>query len=82
MAVTAIWPIKGRVGKVIDYARNPEKVHESSYEEQAALKLQLSKLPEITSMCHNVWSFHVGSGDLNSAPQARVPNTLSTEPST
>lgn len=37
MAVTAIWPIKGRVGKVIDYARNPEKVHESSYEEQAAL---------------------------------------------
>lgn len=37
MAVTAIWPIKGRVGKVIDYARNPEKVHESSFEEQAAL---------------------------------------------
>ena len=37
MAVTAIWPIKGQVGKVIDYARNPEKVHESSYEEQAAL---------------------------------------------
>lgn len=37
MAVTAIWPIKGRVGKVIDYARNPEKVRESSFEEQAAL---------------------------------------------
>ena len=37
MAVTAIWPIKGPVGKVIDYARNPEKVRESSYEEQAAL---------------------------------------------
>lgn len=37
MAVTSIWPIKGQVGKVIDYARNPEKVHESNYEEQAAL---------------------------------------------
>lgn len=37
MAVTAIWPIKGRVGKVIDYARNPEKVHENSFEDQAAL---------------------------------------------
>lgn len=25
MAVTSIWPIKGRVGKVLDYAMNPEK---------------------------------------------------------
>ncbi len=25
MAVTSIWPIKGKVGKVIDYAMNPEK---------------------------------------------------------
>ena len=25
MAVTSIWPIKGRVDKVINYARNPEK---------------------------------------------------------
>lgn len=37
MAVTAIWPIKGRVDKVIDYARNPEKTKESSYEELSAL---------------------------------------------
>ena len=28
MAVTSIWPIKGRVDKVINYARNPEKTHD------------------------------------------------------
>ena len=27
MAVTSIWPIKGRVDRVINYARNPEKDH-------------------------------------------------------
>ncbi len=30
MAVTSIWPIKGRVDRVIDYARNPEKTTEAS----------------------------------------------------
>ena len=30
MAVTSIWPIKGRVDTVINYARNPEKVTEDS----------------------------------------------------
>ena len=30
MAVTSIWPIKGRVATVIDYARNPEKTREES----------------------------------------------------
>ena len=25
MAVTSIWPIKGRVDQVINYAQNPEK---------------------------------------------------------
>lgn len=29
MAVTSIWPIKGRVDKVINYARNPEKTTEA-----------------------------------------------------
>ena len=29
-AVTSIWPIKGRVDRVIDYARNPEKTTEAS----------------------------------------------------
>lgn len=38
MAVTSIWPIKGRVDKVINYARNPEKTHD---------KAGLSKLHEI-----------------------------------
>ena len=38
MAVTSIWPIKGRVDKVINYARNPEKTHE---------KEKLSELHEI-----------------------------------
>lgn len=37
MAVTSIWPVKGRVDKVIDYARNPEKTTENCYEELAAL---------------------------------------------
>ncbi|MDE6901252.1 MAG: relaxase/mobilization nuclease domain-containing protein [Lachnospiraceae bacterium] len=37
MAVTSIWPIKGRVDRVINYARNPEKTTESGYEEQASL---------------------------------------------
>lgn len=38
MAVTSIWPIKGRVDQVINYARNPEKTHD---------KADLSKLHEI-----------------------------------
>lgn len=37
MAVTSIWPIKGRVDHVLDYARNPEKTTQSSYEAQASL---------------------------------------------
>ena len=37
MAVTSIWPIKGRVDQVINYARNPEKTAEPVREMQAAL---------------------------------------------
>lgn len=37
MAVTSIWPIKGRVDKVINYARNPEKTTERSANAVAAL---------------------------------------------
>ena len=37
MAVTSIWPIKGRVDKVINYACNPEKITEAYYAENAAL---------------------------------------------
>ena len=33
MAVTSIWPIKGRVDKVINYARNPEKTHDKEIKE-------------------------------------------------
>ena len=36
MAVTSIWPIKGRVDRVINYARNPEKTTEGGYEELAS----------------------------------------------
>ena len=36
MAVTSIWPIKGRVDRVINYARNPEKTTEGGYEEQTS----------------------------------------------
>jgi len=41
MAVTAIWPIKGRVDKVIDYARNPEKTTEAGLPELAATLLTM-----------------------------------------
>ena len=37
MAVTSIWPIKGRVDQVINYARNPEKTTEPYQERQAEL---------------------------------------------
>ena len=37
MAVTAIWSVKGRVDKVINYARNPSKVSEGAYEEIAMM---------------------------------------------
>ena len=32
MAVTSIWPIKGRIEKVINYACNPKKTSEASYD--------------------------------------------------
>ena len=37
MAVTSIWPIKGRIAPVIEYARNPGKTIETSREQAAAL---------------------------------------------
>ena len=37
MAVTSIWPVKGRVSRVINYARDPEKVSEESWQSQAEL---------------------------------------------
>ena len=37
MAVTSIWPIKGRVDQVITYARNPEKTTEITSLKQAQL---------------------------------------------
>ena len=36
MAVTSMWPIKGRVDQVINYARNPEKTTEKSHDALAA----------------------------------------------
>ena len=37
MAVTAIWPIKSRADRVINYVRNPEKTTEAGYDELTAL---------------------------------------------
>ncbi len=37
MAVTSMWPIKGRVDQVINYARNPEKTIESAHQDLAEL---------------------------------------------
>ena len=37
MAVTSIWPIKGRASRIITYIRNPEKTVEEYYSEAAAM---------------------------------------------
>ena len=37
MAVTSIWPIKGRIDQVINYARNPEKTTETYHDKQSML---------------------------------------------
>ena len=37
MAVTSIWPIKGRVDKVINYARNPDKTTEQQHSQLSDL---------------------------------------------
>ena len=37
MAVTSIWPIKGSVSSVIEYARNPEKTKDNNLEKTAAM---------------------------------------------
>ena len=37
MAVTSIWPIKGRIDGVINYARNPEKTTEKAMAEVMAM---------------------------------------------
>ena len=37
MAVTSMWPIKGRVDQVINYARNPEKTVEAVHQNLASL---------------------------------------------
>ena len=37
MAVTSLWPIKFRPDKVINYVRNPEKITEEHYSENAAM---------------------------------------------
>ena len=37
MAVTSIWPIKGRVDVILKYASNPEKTVESNYINQSEL---------------------------------------------
>ena len=37
MAVTALWPVKSRLDKVIAYVQNPEKVTEEFAAENAAL---------------------------------------------
>lgn len=51
MAVTSIWPIKGRVDKVINYARNPEKTHD---------KERLSELHEIEGVVEYVFVNELG----------------------
>ena len=40
MAVTSLWPIKYRLDKVINYVRNPEKITEEYYSENAAVRVR------------------------------------------
>lgn len=39
MAVTSIWPVKGRVDKVVNYARNPEKTTARGLPDLAAMHM-------------------------------------------
>ena len=39
MAITAIWPIKNSIEKVINYVQNPKKITEEYYAENAALHI-------------------------------------------
>lgn len=34
MAVTSLWRIKGRIGKVVDYAANPEKTENPAFDRE------------------------------------------------
>ena len=63
MAVTSIWPIKGRVDKVIDYARNPEKTTEASrkklHEIEGVLDYAADEMK--TEQCQYVTGINVSS---------------------
>lgn len=48
MAVTAIWPIKGRIDGVINYARNPEKTTEKAMADVMAMHT-VNKVVEYTA---------------------------------
>lgn len=63
MAVTSIWPIKGRVDRVIDYARNPEKTTEASrrklHEIEGVLDYAADEMK--TEQCQYVTGINVNS---------------------
>ena len=63
MAVTSIWPIRGRVDKVIDYARNPEKTTEASrkklHEIEGVLDYAADEMK--TEQCQYVTGINVSS---------------------
>ena len=77
MAVTSIWPIKGRVDKVINYARNPEKTHD---------KKSLLKLHEIEGVIEyaadeNGMSCHTATENITSSPASCwMPIVITTAP--
>ena len=48
MAVTAIWPIKGRIDGVINYARNPEKTTDKAMADVMAMHT-VNKVVEYTA---------------------------------
>lgn len=62
-AVTSIWPIKGRVDRVIDYARNPEKTTEASrkklHEIESILDYAADEMK--TEQCQYVTGINVNS---------------------
>lgn len=68
MAVTSIWPIKGRVDKVINYARNPEKTHDKEkllelHEIEGVVEYAADEMKtEKKSLCHLPQSPQRGNG--------------------
>ena len=80
MAVTSIWPIKGRIAPVIEYARNPGKTIETSREQTAALHQIDGVLEYAADDVRHLFALHSGvfiaAPEYNSSITPLLKNTL------